>query len=55
MDKARMRPYTIAHAPADSSNWVGSTVDLIRYRYGFGSNAEARQVDWWTDHTMIER
>ncbi|GAA5978097.1 hypothetical protein JCM10908_004228 [Rhodotorula pacifica] len=38
----------------DDSNWVGSTVDLIRYRYGLNSNAEARQIDWWTDHTMIE-
>lgn len=38
----------------DDTNWVGSTVDLIRFRYGLGSNAEARQIDWWTDHTMIE-
>ncbi|BGP53888.1 hypothetical protein JCM8202_006081 [Rhodotorula sphaerocarpa] len=38
----------------DDSNWVGSTVDLIKYRYGLGNNHEARQIDWWTDHTMIE-
>lgn len=42
-------------ARARSSNWVGSTADLTRYRYGLGSNDEARRVDWWTDHTMIER
>lgn len=45
-----------AHAfRTHSSNWVGSTVDLIKYRYGLGNNHEARQIDWWTDHTMIER
>ncbi|GAA5904841.1 uncharacterized protein JCM6883_004880 [Sporobolomyces salmoneus] len=39
----------------EDSNWVGSTADLIKFRYGFGSTQEARQkVDWWTDHTMIE-
>ncbi|GAA6009071.1 hypothetical protein JCM10207_004083 [Rhodosporidiobolus poonsookiae] len=38
----------------NDSNWVGSTVDLTRYRYGLGSNDEARRIDWWTDHTMIE-
>ncbi|GAA5938222.1 hypothetical protein JCM3775_002920 [Rhodotorula graminis] len=38
----------------EDSNWVGSTADLTRYRYGLGSNDEARRVDWWTDHTMIE-
>ncbi|GAA5863738.1 hypothetical protein JCM1840_005748 [Sporobolomyces johnsonii] len=38
----------------EDSNWVGSTADLTRYRYGLRSNDEARRVDWWTDHTMIE-
>ncbi|GAA6044812.1 hypothetical protein NBRC10513_004659 [Rhodotorula toruloides] len=38
----------------EDSNWVGSTADLTRYRYGLGSNDEARRIDWWTDHTMIE-
>ncbi|GAA6037106.1 hypothetical protein JCM8097_008738 [Rhodosporidiobolus ruineniae] len=38
----------------EDSNWVGSTADLTKYRYGLQSNDEARRVDWWTDHTMIE-
>ncbi|GAA5945121.1 uncharacterized protein JCM15063_006526 [Sporobolomyces koalae] len=39
----------------DDTNWVGSTADLIKFRYGFQSTQEARQrVDWWTDTTMIE-
>ncbi|GJN88588.1 hypothetical protein Rhopal_001554-T1 [Rhodotorula paludigena] len=38
----------------EDSNWVGSTADLTRYRYGLRSNDEARQIDWWTDHTMVE-
>ncbi|GAA5848532.1 hypothetical protein JCM8547_004542 [Rhodosporidiobolus lusitaniae] len=38
----------------EDSNWVGSTADLTRYRYGLGTNDEARKIDWWTDHTMIE-
>jgi hypothetical protein len=37
-----------------SSNWVGATADLIRYRFGLSSNDEARQIDWWTDETCIE-
>jgi hypothetical protein len=37
-----------------SSNWVGSTADLIRFRYGLSSNNEARKIDWWTDETCIE-
>ncbi|GAA5830273.1 hypothetical protein JCM11251_001289 [Rhodosporidiobolus azoricus] len=38
----------------EDSNWVGSTADLTRYRYNLSTNDEARQIDWWTDHTMIE-
>ncbi|BGP13851.1 hypothetical protein JCM10213v2_001789 [Rhodosporidiobolus nylandii] len=38
----------------EDSNWVGSTADLTRYRYGLGSNDEARKINWWTDNTMIE-
>ncbi|GAA5859544.1 hypothetical protein JCM5353_006319, partial [Sporobolomyces roseus] len=39
----------------EDSNWVGSTADLIKFRYGLGSTQEARsKVDWWTDNTMIE-
>ncbi|GAA5968157.1 hypothetical protein JCM11641_003752 [Rhodosporidiobolus odoratus] len=38
----------------EDSNWVGSTTDLIRYRYGLGNNDEARRVNFWEDQTMIE-
>lgn len=38
----------------EDSNWVGSYLDLIRMRKGFNNNEEAKRVDWWTDHEMIE-
>ncbi|KAK4702672.1 mannan endo-1,4-beta-mannosidase, partial [Phenoliferia sp. Uapishka_3] len=38
----------------EDTNWVGNTTDLIRMRKGLSSLADAKKVDWWTDHQMIE-
>lgn len=35
----------------ESTNWVGSTADLICMRKGVSS---AQGIDWFTDHEMIE-
>ncbi|KAL8293149.1 hypothetical protein RQP46_000843 [Phenoliferia psychrophenolica] len=37
----------------EDTNWVGNTTDLIRMRKGL-SREDAKKVDWWTDHEMIE-
>ena len=38
----------------ESTNWVGNTRNLIAMKKGI-SLEQAKQVDWWTDHDMIER
>lgn len=38
----------------ESTNWVGNTRNLIAMKKGI-SLEEAKSVDWWIDHEMIER